>query len=194
MNTQTTQRFVSNSASTRDSARRGSTYRSSTQRFVSNFAAIRIVTRRSSLWRSTSLRNSSQLNDLLVTTTTRLVATRRFSTCRIVSQRPLNSTQQFVSNVAPFRSASPRNATQCTSSQLNDLLVTPLRSATIRSASPRNATQRFVSDNSALGNATLCAATQLNSTQRFVSDTAPLLSASYRFASLRISPQLNVIA
>lgn len=33
-------------------------------------------------------RGSTQLNDLFVTTTTRLVATRRLSTCRIFMQRP----------------------------------------------------------------------------------------------------------
>ena len=208
MNTQSTQRFVSDTASTRDSARLSSTHLGSTQRFVSDFAAIRIVTRRFTSWRSSPLRNSAQRNDLLVTTTPQLC-----TPCRITPHLDAfhrSSTQRFVSDVAPFRSASPRSATQRTSLQLNDLLVTPqrvapqlrtallassqlndllitkLRSATIRSASPRNSTQRFVSNLAALRNALL-----RNTLHRSSSQLNDLLvtTTSRRRSLQRVAPQ-----
>ena len=170
MNTQSTQRFVSDYASTRDSARRGSTYRSSTQRFVSDFAAIRTAARRSTPWRSTSLRNSAQLNDLLVTTSpcrnsTLLDLPHRFATS-------LNSTQRFVSDNALLRFA-------------------PTRLAALRPASPHNSTQRFVSNSAARRSATPHRATRLFSTQRFVSNLAALRNALLRNTLHRSSSQLN---
>ena len=124
--------------------------RNSTQRFVMYnatnaatwlWAPQRLVTRLRVLRRA-----ATQLNDLFVTfrsfalrLSTRLVSARRDAPLRNSticllprylkrrSAAPLDSTQRFVCDVAPFRSASPRRATQRTSSQRNDLFITTQR-------------------------------------------------------------------
>ena len=196
MNTQSTQRFVSDTASTRDSARRSSTYLGSTQRFVSDAASRLFAPQRLAPRRNASLRHALQRNNLLVTTSpcrnsTLLDLPHRFATS-------LNSTQQFVSDNALLRFA-------------------PTRLAALRPASPHNSTRRFVSDDASrlvatrLGSpqlndllvtllrfslprtALLHYASRLNSTQRFVSynDIASPLSAARRSAVHCIAALLN---
>ena len=168
MNTQSTQRFVSDSASTRDSASRGSTYRNSTQRFVSDAASRLFAPQRLAPRRNASLRHALQRNNLLVTTSpcrnsTLLDLPHRFATS-------LNSTQQFVSDNALLRFA-------------------PTRLAALRPASPHNSTQRFVSNSAARRSATPHRATRLFSTQRFVSNSAPFCTSTIRGATPLFSTQ-----
>ena len=139
MNTQSTQRFVSNAAPHHHSALRRAAYR-----FSAQLNDLLVTLLRSASLLVATLRFSAQLNDLLVTTSpcrnsTLLDLPHRFATSRIATQRfvsdaasrrfapqqlapLLNSTQRFVSNSAPF----------CTS--------------TIRGSTPLNSTQRFVSN------------------------------------------------
>ena len=165
MDTQSTQRFVSDFAPLRSSASRVSARLYSTRRFVSGFAPPR-----STALCASTCRCAPQLNDLLVTTTpcrnsTLLDLPHRFAT-------PLNPTQQFVSYNSTQRGYPP-----C--------------SAALRHASQRPSTQRFVSNSAACRSATPHRATRLFSTQRFVSNLAALRNALLRNTLHRSSSQLN---
>ena len=170
MNTQSTQRFVSDSASTRDSARCGSTYRNSTQRFVSDAAPQRLAPRRNA-----SLRHALQLNDLLITT--HRAYTRLCAPLRCTPRR--NALQRNDLLVTTPRGSLPRNFA--------------LRNATLCAATQLNSTQRFVNNSAPIRITLLRGSTPLNSTQRFVSYNVALsqLDASRLAASFRNVPQLN---
>ena len=191
MNTQSTQRFVSNAAPHHHSALRRAAYR-----FSAQLNDLLVTLLRSASLLVATLRFSAQLNDLLVTTSpcrnsTLLDLPHRIATSRITTQRfvsdaasrrfapqqlapLLNSTHRFVSNSAPSRSATPHRATRRFALQLGS-------------------TQRFVSNSAPFCTSTIRGSTPLNSTQRFVSNPATSSHRAYTrlCAPLRCTPRRN---
>ena len=198
MNTQSTQRFVSDVArpriaSCRDAPQRNdllvtsrlaashriASQLTSTQRFV--------CYQRLAAWLPAShcaatTRAATQLNDLFITTQRGLwhcCAPRRYST------------QRFVFYYAPLRSVPLLFTTHLTSAQRNDLFFTTRRSALLRHAPRRFSTRR---------NATICflqrtfPASRRPTSRRPASQLDDLFLTAHRNSALRSATQLNVIA
>lgn len=177
MNTQSTQRFVSDTASTRDSARRGSTYRNSTQLNLTICFLPRYLTRRSA-----APLDSAQLNDLFFTT--RRSALLRHSPRRVSTRR--NSTICFLQRTFP---ASRRPTSRRPASQLDDLFITTQRGLWHCCAPRRYSTQRFV-----FYDASPCIAPQHITLLCADPQRNDLFLTAHRNSALRSATRLNVIA
>ena len=191
MNTQSTQRFVSNAAPHHHSALRRAAYR-----FSAQLNDLLVTLLRSASLLVATLRFSAQLNDLLVTTSpcrnsTLLDLPHRIATSRITTQR-------FVSDAASRRFAPQQlapllNSTQRFVSYIASLLVATSRASAPLTAPQHLSTQRFVSNSAPIRIPPLRGSTPLNSTQRFVSNPATSSHRAYTrlCAPLRCTPRRN---